>query len=127
MDIPKPEYRLQDTSGMSIHLLDTIETTLSNCTGKGWYLLDSYDTRVSDDDDIELIIDPVEKDKCQKYDPVQRESSPVESLKLEDIDDSSFVCEKYPWTQEEQNKVKKMKYKDNPVTVKCQDDFFIIF
>ena len=127
MDISESEYSLEYTCCMSIDFLHTIETTLSDCTRKSWYLLDSYNSRIRDDDDIELVIDPVEEDKCQKHDPVYTESSPVESIELEYIDDSWLIRKKYPWTQKKEDKVKEVKHKNNPMTMDCHNDFFILF
>lgn len=127
MDIPEAEYRLKYPCGMSIHFLYSIETALSHCSRECWNLLDPYDARIRDDDDIEFVIYPVEEDKSEKYDPINTETTPVESVELEYIDDSSLISKKYPWAQKEEDKIKKMKYENNPMSMKCKDDLLVIF
>ena len=78
MDIPESKYRLENPCCMSIDLLYSIEWAFRHASRKGWDLVYTNDSRVCDDEYVELIIDPVEKDKCEKYNPVERHPSPVE-------------------------------------------------
>ena len=92
MDIPESKYSLENPCCMSIDLLYSIEWAFRHASRKGWDLVYTNDSRVCDDEYVELIIDPVEKDKCEKYDPVERESSPVESTSYE-VDDNALVIQ----------------------------------
>ncbi len=126
MDITEFEYRLEYSCGMCIHLLDTIETTLSHIPGEGRYLIDPDDARISDDDDIKLVIDPVDQYKCHKHNPVYREPSPVECSTC-DIHDRYSIAYEDSCSDEECKEVEKMKHKDNPMTMKGHHDLLIFF
>ncbi len=125
MDISEAKYRLKNPCCMRIDLLYSIERTLRDTPRESRNLLDTDDARVSDDEDIEFVIDPVEEDKCEKYNPVESESSPVERTSY-DIDDHTLVCEEDPRTDEKCYKIEKMKHQDNPVTMECHEDLFIV-
>lgn len=90
MDISEAKYRLENPSSVSIDFLYPVERTLCDAPRESRNLLDTDHSRVSDDKDIEFVIDPVEQDKCEKYNPVEGESSPVERTSY-DIDDHALV------------------------------------
>lgn len=76
MHIAESEYRLEYTCCMCVDLLDSIEWTLTDAARECWYLVDTDDTCISDDEEVEFVIDPVEEDKSQKYDPKDWYGSP---------------------------------------------------
>ena len=92
MYIPESKYRLKNPCCMSIDLLYSIEWAFRHASRKRWDLVYTDDARICDDEYIEFVIDPVEKDECEKYDPVERESSPVESTSYE-VDDNALVVQ----------------------------------
>ncbi len=69
MDITKGKERLKNTCCVCVDFLDSIERTLTHRSRECWDLIDTDDTRVGDDEEIELIVDPIQQDKSQKYDP----------------------------------------------------------
>jgi hypothetical protein len=77
MDVPIGENRLQYSSSMSIYFLDTIEATLSHSPRECRDLLYTDDTRVGDDEEIELIVDPVEENKGEKCYPKYTKQCPI--------------------------------------------------
>ena len=126
MHIPKAKKCLDDACSMWCHFLDTIEVALGDCTREYRDLLYTDDTGVRDDDDIELIIDPVEEDKCEEHDPIDWNPSPVERTSY-DIYHDGLIWEKYPCTYEECYEVEKVKYQDDPVSMKRQEYLLIVF
>ena len=126
MDITEFKDRLEYPWGMCIDLLDSIERTLGDISRKCWNLLDTNHSRIRDDKEVEFIIDPVDKDKCKKNNPIYRKSSPIERSS-DKIHDRASVGDQYPRTYKERKKVKKMKDKDNPMSMKSHDDLFMFF
>ena len=109
MYVSESKYSLEYTCCVSIHLLNTIETTLCDTTWECWDLLYTDHARVGDDEEIEFVIDPVEEDKCEKKYPIYRESSPVDRSS-EYLHDRSSIGDEYPWAREEGDEVEKVKY-----------------
>lgn len=95
MDIPEAKYRLENPCCMCIHFLYSVEGALCDASGQSGDLVDPDDPRVCDDEDIELVVDPVEEDKREEYDPVECESSPVECAS-DDVDHGALVGEYHP-------------------------------
>lgn len=126
MHISEPENSLEYARGMSCDLLHSVECALGHCPWESRNLFDTDNPRICDDDDIELVIDPVEKDKRQKYYPVECQSSPVDTTSYY-IYDSELVRNEYPWSQKECYTVKKMKNQNNPVSMNSHYDMLIIF
>ena len=126
MDIPKAKKCLYYTCSMCGHFLYTIEIALSDSTRKYRNLLYTNHTRVSDDDDIEFIVDPIKEYKCQKKYPVNRKASPIESTSYY-IYYHDMIGKEYPRTYEESYKVQEVEYQDNPVSMKRQEYLFVIF
>lgn len=124
MDITESENRLEDTSSMSIHFLNTVERTLTDRTRECWYLIDTDDTRISDDEEIEFIIDPVEEHKREEHDPVEWESTPIEPTP-EYVDNRLAICDEDPWRQKKHDEIEKVKNEDYPVTVEGEEDVFV--
>lgn len=92
MDIPESKYRLENPCCVSINFLYSIEWALRHASRKGWDLVYTYDARVCDNEYVEFIVDPVEKDECEKYDPVEREPSPIEGTSYK-VDDNALVIQ----------------------------------
>ena len=124
MNITESEYRLKYPCGMCIHFLNTIERALRYSTRKCWYLINTDNPGLCDDKEIEFIIDPTEEDESQEYNPIEWESSPIESASKE-FDNRSLVLDKYCRRNKKCNEVEEMEYEDDPVTMKCEDYFFV--
>ena len=117
MDIPIVKNGLQYSFCMSIYFLDAVETTFCHTAWEGWELFDTDDAWVSDDEEIELIIDPVEEDKCEESDPIYSNSSPVDWFVSENIENRSFIAQEHPGRDHEGDEIEKMIHEDNPMTV----------
>lgn len=59
VDISESENSLENPCCMGIDLLDTIERALTHIAWERWELLYTDHTRISDDEEIQFIIDPV--------------------------------------------------------------------
>lgn len=125
MHISESKYRLKYPCRMCIHFLNSIEWTLGYGSREGWYLVDPDHARARDDEEVEFIIDPVEEDKCQEYDPIERDSSPKESTSKK-LDNRSLEFQKNSGWDEESDEVEKMKYEDNPVPMEGEDYMFVL-
>lgn len=79
MYISESKNCLQNSGGMSIYLLDSIQGTLSYTSRKHGNLVNSYNAGVCYNKKIKFIIDPVKKYKGKKYYPVQGNASPKET------------------------------------------------
>ena len=123
MDISESEYRLPDSCGMSIDLLDSIEWTLTHTTRERRYLVDTDDTIVCYDEYIEFIIEPIQKYKSQSNNPKEGHASPKKCSASEEHN-ALPICKKYSWSNKKDKHVHKMKYQNNPVSVECHYDFF---
>jgi hypothetical protein len=126
MHISELKNRLKYPCRICPHFLYSIETTLGDASRECRYLLYTDDTRICDDDDIEFVIDPVNQDKCQKHNPIYSDPSPVESSTY-DVHDRDLISYEYPRGHEEREKIEKMKYKDNPMSMKCHEYLLMIF
>jgi hypothetical protein len=71
MHIPIAEYSLPYSCRMCIYFLDSIETTFTYYAREDGELLDPDHSRVRDDEEIEFIIDPTQKDEGKEHDPVE--------------------------------------------------------
>ena len=69
MYITESEYRLPDSCGMSIDLLDPIEWTLTHTPRERRYLIDADDAIVCHYEEIEFIAQPIEEYKSQSNNP----------------------------------------------------------
>jgi hypothetical protein len=58
MDMSIVENCLEDTCDLSIYLLYSIETTFGYSSWERWYLIDTDDPLIRDDEEVELVIDP---------------------------------------------------------------------
>jgi hypothetical protein len=76
MDMTIAEDSLEDSRDLGVHLLDPIESTLGDTTREWWYLIDTDDPLICDDEEIELIVDPWEQYECEKQHPIDTQSSP---------------------------------------------------
>lgn len=118
MDITESEYCLEDTCCMCIDLLDSIEWTLTNAARECWYLVDPDDTSISDDEEIELIVDPVEEDKSQKYNPKERYSPPKYSP-ARDRHNTLSIHKKKSRSHNQYKHVEEVEHEYNPVSMEC--------
>jgi hypothetical protein len=116
MDMPVVEYRLEDPRYLGIHLLDSVDTTLTHGTRECWYLVDPDDTLVGDDEYIELIIDPREKYKREKKYPVEWHKSPEDPTPNKAHNLLAYHDDKDGWYDEKYN-IENLKYKNNPMTM----------
>jgi hypothetical protein len=76
MYMSESKYGLEDTSDLCIHLLDSIESTFCHATREGSYLFDTDDTLISNEEEIQFIIDPGYEYKCKKKHPIKANPSP---------------------------------------------------
>ena len=125
MDIPESEEWLNNPWGMSIHFLNTVEWAFTHGSRQRWYLIDTDDPRISDNEEIEFIIDPVDQYKCEKYDPIEWEPSPIEATSKE-INNCDLIIHQYGCRYEEREKIEKVKYEYNPMPMKGKLYLFII-
>ena len=58
MDMSVSENGLEYTSDLRIDLLDTVESTLTHSSREWRYLLDTDNTLIRDDEEVELIVHP---------------------------------------------------------------------
>ena len=70
------EDSLQDSCDLSVDLLDSIESTLADSSRERWYLLDTDDPLIRDDEEIKLVVDPWEEYEREKKYPIQAQSTP---------------------------------------------------
>lgn len=83
VDIAISENCLDNPCGMSVYLLDFIESTFGDISREDRYLLDTDDTRIGYDKEIELVVDPVDEDIGKKCYPIETNPTPVESTSSE--------------------------------------------
>jgi hypothetical protein len=124
VDISESENRLENTCCMSIHFLDSIERTLTHIACECWELLYADHTRISDDEEIQLIIDPVQEHECEKYYPIQCHASPVEPT-ADDIYDGRLISQEKYRRYQQYYHIEKMEHEYNPVTMEGQDYMFV--
>ncbi len=109
MYISEPKYRLKYSCSMCIYFLNTIERAFRYGTWKSWYLIDTDNPTLSNDKKIKFIVDPTEKDKSKKNNPVKRKSSPVESTSKK-FDDRSLILQEYRCRYKEHDEIQEVKY-----------------
>jgi hypothetical protein len=124
MDITESEERLEDTCRMCVDLLDSVEWTLGYWSRECRDLIDTDDTRVRDDEEVEFVIDPIQQDKSQKYYPEETECSPIESSTRE-WHKTVSVCQEEDRGDYENCYIAKMSYEDDPVTMEGHHDSFV--
>lgn len=127
VDISISEYCLEDSSCVGIYFLDTIEATFGDSTRKCRNLLYTDNAWIGDDEEIELIVDPVEEDKGKERNPIDRNTSPIDSLISDYVDNGELIGEKHPRRNNEREEIEKMINKYYPVSMKCHYDLLIVF
>jgi hypothetical protein len=107
---------LENSCYLSIDLLHTIETTLTHSPRERRQLLNTDDTLVSDDEEIELVIDPREENKSEKEHPIYTQSSPEYSSP----EYSNECCLHREYQERGDNEgeyISNLEYKYNPMSV----------
>jgi hypothetical protein len=125
MYIPESEYRLEDTCCMCVDFLNSIEGTFTDAPRECGYLVDTDDTCICDDEEIELIVDPVEEDKSQKYNPKERYGSPKESS-TRDRYDTISISKQESSGDDQYEHVDKVKQQYYPMSVKRHYEAFTV-
>lgn len=76
MYITESEYRLPYACGMCIDLLDSVEWALAHTSWEYRYLIDNDDTIICHDEEVELVVDPIQEYKSESNNPKEWHSSP---------------------------------------------------
>ncbi len=127
VDISIAEYRLKDSRGIGIYFLDSVEATLGHSPWERRKLFDTDDSGISNNEEIELIIDPIKEDKCQKGNPIYRDTCPIDCLIADNLYNRKLIGNQYPSRNNKGKKIEKMVDEDNPVSMERHYDFFIFF
>jgi hypothetical protein len=110
MHISESKKSLKYSCGIGVHFLDSVEATLGYTARKCRYLLDADDTRISDDKEVKLIIDPIEEDKGEKPYPVNSNPRPINSFKSDELNNRSLIGDEYPCCDDKCYEVEKVIY-----------------
>ena len=123
MDMPISEKSLEYAGDISIDLLHSVESALSDTTREWWYLIDPDDSLIRDDEEIEFIVDPWEQYECEKQHPIDTHPTPEYGsteyeyeVGLHHPDDES--CE------DETEYISNLERKYDPMTMEHHDNMF---